>query len=613
MRHSITPYIYLVGIALFITIVSSSQALAATRTGKNNKTAVYQKRSIPQIPFSTLRDSVPNPQSDLAEAPPMGWNDWAQYQCRYTAKTILANARALVSTGLAARGYVTVTIDDCWMARKRDAAGNLQPNMKRFPHGIKTVADSIHAMGLKFGIYEDAGSKTCGRYAGSGAQKPGGKPHFKRDMRQFAKWGVDYVKLDGCNLQVPKGVSELSFYRKAYSEASAAIKASGRPMVFSESAPAYFQGQPAWYDVLSWVAKYGQLWREGSDIHTFNANHPSVPRFRSVMWNYAYNLPLARYQSPGHWNDADFIIGGSGGMNLAEARSQMALWSMMSAPLNLSVNVNKLSSAAIRVLGNKRVIRVDQDPLGRMATLVRRTPTSDILLKQLANGDYAVAAFNHSDAPIHVQLPLSLLGFSTGKGCSVSARNLWTGTISHNKHGIKARVKPHDTIIWRLHPASSCGSISRTGAIVMTVYPSSNLRHKMYKLYRSHKMKKVKKLRKKLREMRSIDSFGRCLSDDGVLQRCQGTKKELWTVSNSGLLRSGNRCLSVKNGSPQMETCTGQPTQRWIYKQNGNLVNSSDHLCLSIRGFDTKENRHWRMQPCGHNEATQIWALPTKL
>jgi alpha-galactosidase len=248
-----------------------------------------------------------------------------------------------------------------------------------------------------------------------------------------------------------------------------------------------------------------------------------------------------------------------------------------------------------------------------MATLVRRTPASDILLKTLANGDYAVAAFNHSDAPIHVQLPLSLLGFSSGKGCSVSARNLWTGTTSHNQYGLKARVKPHDTIIWRLHPASSCGSISRTGAIVMTVYPSPNLRHKMYKLYRSHKMKKVKKLHKKMREMRSIDNFGRCLSDNGVLQRCQGTKQEHWTVSNTGLLRAENRCLAVKDGSPVMQSCTGQTAQHWAYKQNGNLVNASDHLCLSISGTDNEKDSHWRMQLCGHNEGTQIWDLPNKL
>jgi alpha-galactosidase len=240
-------------------------------------------------------------------------------------------------------------------------------------------------------------------------------------------------------------------------------------------------------------------------------------------------------------------------------------------------------------LGNKQVIRVDQDPLGRMATLVQRTPASDILLKPLADGDYAVAAFNHSDSIIHVRVPLALLGFSSVKGCSVLARNLWTGMILRHQHKLEANVKPHDTIIWRLHPASSCRIPSRTGAIVMTV-PGS--RHNP--------------------DSRTIDSYGRCLSSTGFVQRCQGNKEELWTISDNGLLHAGNRCLGVKDGVPEMEPCTGKPAQQWVYKQNGNLVNANDHLCLSIRGTNTEDNRHWEMQPCGHNEATQIWALPNK-
>ncbi|MGH8162475.1 MAG: alpha-galactosidase, partial [Gammaproteobacteria bacterium] len=101
-----------------------------------------------------LAVAAPTRAAMLAPTPPMGWNDWAHYQCHYTAKTILANAKALVSTGLAARGYDTVTIDDCWMSRHRNAAGELQPNPKRFPHGIAPVVAAVHAMGLKFGIYE---------------------------------------------------------------------------------------------------------------------------------------------------------------------------------------------------------------------------------------------------------------------------------------------------------------------------------------------------------------------------------------------------------------------------------------------------------------------------
>ncbi|MGH8160920.1 MAG: ricin-type beta-trefoil lectin domain protein, partial [Gammaproteobacteria bacterium] len=440
--------------------------------------------------------------------------------------------------------------------------------------------------GLKFGIYEDAGSKTCGGFAGSGAPKGGGKPHFAQDAKLFAKWGVDYLKLDGCNVYVPKGSTVVAAYRKAYAAESAALKASGRPIVFLESAPAYFQGKPAWYDVLSWVGQYGQLWREGSDIQTFHPSHPSASRFHSVLWNYAYNLPLGRYQSPGHWNDPDFIIGGDGGMSLAETRSQLALWAMMSAPLVLSVDVAKLSPAAIRVLGSKAVIRVDQDPLGRMATLVRRTPTSDLLLKPLAGGDYAVAVLNHGDAPIQVDLPLDSLGFSTGKTCTMSVRNLWTNATSQHQQRLKAKIEPNDTIIWRLRPAPACAAPARTGAIVMTL-PGS------YRVPGS----------------REIDHYGRCLTDTGVVHRCQGNASERWTVSANGTLRAGKRCLAVANGAPKMQPCSNKPAQQWTYRLKGNLVNKADHLCLGVRGAGDKP-LPWRMQPCGHNLATQIWALP---
>ncbi|HEX7326633.1 MAG TPA: ricin-type beta-trefoil lectin domain protein [Rhodanobacteraceae bacterium] len=522
----------------------------------------------------------------LSATPPMGWNDWAHYQCDYTAQTVLANAKALVASGLAKAGYDRVTIDDCWMGRKRAADGNLQANPKRFPHGIAPVAAEIHKLGLRFGIYEDAGSETCGGYAGSGWAKGGTDAHFKADMRLFAKWGVDYVKLDGCNVQVPKGGSVLAAYRKAYAEASAAIKASGRPMEFLESAPAYFQGQPDWYDVLGWVGQYGQLWREGSDIATFNRKHPDTPRFHSVLWNYAYNLPLGRYQKPGNWNDPDFIIGGDRGMTLAETRSQVALWSMMSAPLILSLDVAKLTPAAVKVIGNAAVIRVDQDPEGRMATLVRRTPKEDVLFKPLAGGDYAVAVLNRSAAPIDASVTLPSLGFAPAAACTVSADDLWTGATAGDQHDLHAQVQAHDTAIWRIHPAAACGVPTRTGAIVMTM-------HAQYRVPSS----------------RNVENYGRCLAGSGVVQRCEGTPNEAWTVGAGGSLRTGNQCLAAVDGKPQLQPCADEPTQHWKYRLNGNLVNASDALCLSAEGPDGKA-LPWTLKACGANEGAQIWALP---
>jgi alpha-galactosidase len=553
--------------------------------GGNYMVSVGKRRRLfPAFVLSLCGMALPcfaQPAQPLAAVPPMGWNDWAHYQCHYTGMTILDNAHALVKTGLAKRGYDTVTIDDCWMQKDRDSHGNLQVDPQRFPHGMKAVADQVHALGLKFGIYEDAGYETCGRFAGSGVPKGGGKDHFVQDTQLFASWGVDYLKLDGCNIYVPPGKTKIAAYRKAYKAESKALKHAGRPIVFSESAPAYFQRSPEWYDVLTWVRDYGQLWREGSDIATFHASNPDRPRFRSVLWNYSYNLPLGRFQKPGNWNDADFIIGGDAGMSLAETRSQMALWSMMSAPLILSSDVGNLSPDAIAVIGNKAVIAIDQDPLGRMATLVRRTADIDVLFKKLENG-YAVAVLNRSTTPQRVEVHPADLGFSAA--CRLDARNLWSGAEQHAAATLQAEVAPHDTAIWSAQAAASCGGPSRTGTITRL----ATVEHRDRRHRRRHL---------------DPESYTRCLTSTGV-EACTGSAAESWTVKPDGALESSGSCLAVANGKIVRGPCSKRKSERWRYTLNGTLISRGEKGCL------TGDENGLSVQPCGHNLRTQVWSLP---
>jgi alpha-galactosidase len=511
----------------------------------------------------------------------MGWNDWAHYQCNFNAQTVLDNAHALVKTGLAARGYNTVTIDDCWMLKDRDAHGNLQPDPARFPNGMKPVADEVHHRGLKFGIYEDSGATTCGGYAGSGWPKGGGIDHFAQDARLFASWGVGYLKLDGCNLWVRDEKQNLEAYRKAYAAEQAALNGVGRPIVFSESAPAYFEFSPEWYDVLTWVRDYGQLWREGDDMANYDTKKPDTERFQSVLFNYAYNLPLGRFQKPGNWNDADFIIGGDPGMNLAESRSQMALWAMMSAPLILSSDVSKLSSEAIEIVGNRRVIAVDQDPLGKDATLVRRTATSDLLLKPLKGGDYAVAILNRGDVPLQIQIHPAELGFSVASGCSLDAEDLWSGKRKPSISDLTADIESHNTALWRIHPHPGCGAPTRTGVIVITIDKPHG----------------------------SIDGYAHCLAATSTVEDCSGAPAESWTITPRGELKSGAQCLFVADGKPTIEACKGSSMEHWKYTLAGNLVNAGDSMCLTNQTPSTT-GQPLTLEPCGHNQLNQIWSLP---
>ena len=234
------------------------------------------------------------------------------------------------------------------------------------------------------------------------------------------------------------------------------------------------------------------------------------------------------------------------------------------------------------ILSNKAVLAVDQDPLGRMATLVRRNPVMDVLFKKLSGGDYAVAVLNRGSAAIQVDLHPADLGFSASAGCRLDARNLWSGANQGAASTLKANVASHDTVIWRIRPSSSCGMQTRTGTII-TVAAG---RH------------------------RSMDGYTRCLTASGVVEDCAGTSSETWTMTPSGTLKSGGKCLAAADGKTAMETCSAGKTERWKYTLLGNLV-STDGSCLTASGPDN-QSAPLSLSSCGHNQPDQIWALPNQ-
>ncbi|HEV3357311.1 MAG TPA: ricin-type beta-trefoil lectin domain protein [Pseudonocardiaceae bacterium] len=520
--------------------------------------------------------TIPATAAPLAPTPPMGFNDWAHYQCDYTEQTILANADALVSTGLAAKGYDTVTIDDCWPAKTRDANGNLVADSTRFPDGMAYVGDYLHQRGLKFGIYEDAGTSTCGGY-------PGSWGHFQQDAQTFASWGVDYLKLDGCNLPTVSGETTEQVYQSAYSQEAAALAKVNRPIVFSESAPAYFQGQPDWYSVLTWVKQYGQLWREGYDIATYDSSNPNASRWNSVLTNYGYNNPIGRYSGPGNWNDPDFLIAGDGGLSIDESRSQVALWAMMAAPMIMSSDIGQLSAASVAVLGNSDVIAVDQDSLGKQGTVAAQNGTTDVLYRPLANGDRAVAILNRSGSSITTSTTAAAVGF-TAPNCTYSVKDLWAGTTSTSTGTIGATIPAHGTAIFRVTPASGCGATEPTGQIAGT-------------------------------SGKCVDDSGSGTSDGNpiILWPCSGNANQRWQLPGDGTVRTLGKCLDTNGGSgtkAELATCTGGTDQQWTYQLNGNLINKQSGLCLDVTGGGSSDGTALESWSCGANQLNQIWSLP---
>jgi alpha-galactosidase len=298
------------------------------------------------------------------------------------------------------------------------------------------------------------------------------------------------------------------------------------------------------------------------------------------MWNYDYNLELGRFQRPGNWDDADFIIGGDPGLTLAETRTQLALWSMMSAPLILSSDLERLSPQALEILGNRAVLSVDQDALGRMATLLRRSPSMDLLLKPLEGGHYAVAVLNRSSAVLHVGIAPRDLGFD-GKRCRLEVYDLWRGARHSAAAGISADIEAHDTGIWKIGPSAACGAPARSGAVTLTVPNGSDRRQ-------------------------DVEDYTRCLAAPGTVQQCMGTAAQMWRVMPDGTLRSRHECLTQVGHHTALMTCRSAGGQRWSYTLLGNLINRSSHLCLT-----GPKNGRVAVESCGHNLASQIWSLPS--
>lgn len=392
-------------------------------------------------PATRAESGYPN----LAPTPPMGWNNWSYYQCGgLNEQVVLDNARALVRSGLAHKGYRTVTVDDCWMTRQRGSQGELVTDTAKFPHGMAYLGQELHKMGLKFGIYEDVGTLTCGKF-------PGSFGHFAQDAKLFASWGVDYLKADGCNVPVPKGQTKEQVYHDLYAQQSRALRATGRPITFSISAPAYFQfaGDAVWHRVIEWSAQLGNLWRGGADI----AVQQSTPaaKWASIAGNFRYNANLADLQRPGRWNDPDFLLVGDSGLGRHEMQSQMSLWAVMAAPLISSTDLGKLSPEALAILGNREVIAVDQDPLGVQGHIVQQDGDAAVLSKPLRNGDRAIALFNGGSTARTLSISAGAAGLPAAH--SYRLRDLVTGRTVRTARTLIARdVPPHATVLYRVRP-----------------------------------------------------------------------------------------------------------------------------------------------------------------
>ncbi|HYM10415.1 MAG TPA: glycoside hydrolase family 27 protein [Bryobacterales bacterium] len=338
----------------------------------------------------------------LALTPPMGWNSWNHFHRNIDDKTVREIADAMVSSGMQAAGYVYVNIDDTWEG-ERDAQGNIRTNSK-FPD-MKALADYVHSKGLKLGIYSSPGPKTCAKYEGS-------YQHEMQDARQYATWGIDYLKYDWCSARTVYKEEQMP---EVYKKMGDALEATGRPIVFSLC-------QYGRLKVWEWGPSIGgNLWRTTGDIHD------SWNRMSEIGFN---QNSLEKYAGPGHWNDPDMLEIGNGGMTDTEYRTHMSLWCLLAAPLLAGNDLRNMSPATLAILTNREVIAVDQDKLGRQGWRISQNGPEEVWAKPLEGGEWAVGLFNRGPEATKVTVRWADLGLR-GKH---HVRDLWT-------HQDRGRIK----------------------------------------------------------------------------------------------------------------------------------------------------------------------------
>jgi alpha-galactosidase len=366
----------------------------------------------------------------LAKTPPMGWNSWNKFACKgLNEKVVRETADAMVSNGMKDAGYQFVILDDCWQTG-RDANGNILADAERFPSGIKALADYIHSKGMKFGIYSDAGALTC-------AKRPGSIGHEYQDAKQYANWGVDYLKEDWCST-LPGQNSESS-----YTLMRDALAASGRPIVFSICE---WGSTKPWL----WAGPVGNLWRSTGDIQdcwdckkTWGGN--GVVQIIDQMNG------LETYAGPGHWNDPDMLEVGNGGLTKEENRAHFSMWAMFSAPLLAGNDVSNMTADTKEILLNKEVIAIDQDTLGQQARRVKKTGDLEIWSKQLQDGGRAVALLNRG--PVATKMSVAWTDIGYPDGLSASVRDLWNAKdVGKQSGAYSAEVPSHGVVMVTIKP-----------------------------------------------------------------------------------------------------------------------------------------------------------------
>ena len=358
----------------------------------------------------------------MCAVPPMGWNSWNTFTENINEDLVKETVDSMKEQGFLEAGYEYVVMDDCWSLKERDSEGKLVADPEKFPSGIKALADYVHEKGFKFGMYSCCGTRTCANY-------PGSFEHEFEDAKQFAQWGVDYLKYDNCFK--PQNQDGRTLYRRM----GMALANSGRDIVFS---------------ACQWGTDSVHEWIRSSGAHLFRSTEDI-----NDSWNFIKDIALSQLDKQAFsgaycHNDMDMLVVGmhgkggneyisAGGCTDEEYQTHFSLWAMMNSPLMIGCDVRNLSDETKKILLNHDIIAINQDIECRSPfklSCVSNSPDTFTLVKFLSNGDIAVGMFNIGDVPAMVTIDFWDMGLTVSAG-----RNLeFYDCVEHKNIGIKKEI-----------------------------------------------------------------------------------------------------------------------------------------------------------------------------
>lgn len=374
----------------------------------------------------------------ILQTPPMGWNTWNTFGHNINEELVLQSAQTMVETGLRDLGYTYVVIDDTWTLKQRDAAGRLVADPEKFPHGIKWLADQVHALGLKFGIYSCAGFQTCAGY-------PGSYDYEWIDAATFAEWGVDFLKYDFCFR--PTSVAADVLYKRM----GLALANCGRDIVFS---------------ACSWGSEHTKIWIKETGAHMWRSTGDIVDCWTSIRDLAKSQIVAQEYNGQGCFNDMDMLVVGMHGKGHVgitgctpeEYRLHFSLWAMLGSPLMLGCDIRNMDEDTKAIITNQDILAINQDPasrqpffVGRRSLIPRETRTLDepfyrnmdvehpVMARFLEGGDIVLGFFNFADEaanPSMMAVTMDKLGLSRASGKTLAWRDLWTGETGMAENGV---------------------------------------------------------------------------------------------------------------------------------------------------------------------------------